>query len=98
MLSISALRANTTPKVINEDGSVGGALYSGVTCDEVLRACDEALEASRKEVRALKDLNALRAEEVERLRRNDDTWVRSRALWLGVGILAGLMGGVYLAK
>ncbi len=100
MLSIGALSANTTNGIRSNDENVGvdGALYSSVTCDEVLKSCDKALEDSRKEVEILQGLNKIRREEIERLRYNDDTWVRSRALWLGLGVLAGLAGGVYLAK
>ncbi len=103
ILSTNALSANTSLKnereglTSNVDSDLSTE-HTSVSCDEVLKSCDKALESSRDQVEVLQGLNKIRREEIERLRHNDDTWVRSRALWLGLGIVAGLAGGVYLAK
>lgn len=86
MLSVSTatLNANTTT--------------NKPSCDEVLTLCDNAVNALEAEVYILKDLNNDRKQEIERLRKNEDAWKTNRWLWLGVGILAGAAGGIYLAK
>lgn len=68
------------------------------TCDEVLAACDKAVNALEHEVNILKDLNAIRAEEIDRLRSREDSWQTNRWIWLGAGLLIGVAGGVYLSK
>ena len=68
------------------------------TCDEVLKLCDNAVNALEAEVYILKDLNQGRKNEIERLRKREDSWSSNRWLWLGAGLLIGVAGGVYLAK
>lgn len=87
-LCIGNLSASTTNVITNSEP----------TCDEVLAACDKAVGALEHEVNILKDLNAIRAEEIDRLRAREDAWQTNRWLWLGAGLLVGVAGGVYLSK
>jgi hypothetical protein len=89
-LFIATLSVNTT-SYANENNDAP-------TCDEVLTACDEAVKALEKEVLTLKDLNALRADEVARLREREDTLERNKWIWLGAGLLVGVLGGVYVSN
>lgn len=84
------LNANTTNSETENNG--------GPTCDEVLQACDNAVNALEAEVLVLKDLNQIRKDEITRLRDNEDSWARNKWLWVGAGLIVGLAGGVYLTK
>ncbi len=75
-----------------------------MSCDDVLRACDRSvkdLEAERAALQGLvgvqgKALEAERAE-VARVRRAYDSRT-SPLVWIGLGVLAGAAGAIYLSK
>jgi len=86
-LSTANLNANTTTAPKSSEA---------VGCDQVLNACDAALEGSLKENAILRDLNAIKQDEINRLRIKDDSALQTKIIWGVVGALIGVAGGVYL--
>lgn len=82
---------------------------SPVTCNQVIQACDKALEAKEKQLQlsdlalkqALDDRGKLQ-KDLESTRADKDAWYRNPGLWIAVGILVGgavvIGGGVAIKQ
>lgn len=96
-------------KKINEGAKTVGSCSltppSNSACDKALTACDKVVRGlstenkKQTELLGLQDEKAsLQSKEIQRLRDRQDSFINSKILWFGLGVVAGGAALLYVTK